>query len=820
MFNWFKKSGFTAHVESINALEGEFQALDNKGFFEESKRLEERAKNGEPLDLLLPRAFALVREVAKRTLGQRHYDVQLMGGIALHEGKIAEMRTGEGKTLAATLPAYLNALPKKGVHVVTVNEYLAKRDTVWMGQIYHALGLSVSCLTHNGAFRYDPEFKPNDKNRDEKRDVLGGFLVEESYLRPISRGEAYHADITYGTNHEFGFDYLRDNLAHRREDQVELAHNFAIIDEVDSILIDEARTPLIISAPDAESSEYYKTFARLVGRITKETDYVVDEKLRSVDITDHGITAIEQSLGIKNLYDPEHLRLTHYLQESLRAKELFLKDRDYVVKDNKILIVDQFTGRLMLGRRYSGGLHQAIEAKEGVRVEQESRTYASISIQNYFRLYQKLSGMTGTAQTSAEEFDKVYGLEVVTIPTHKSMVRNDNPDMIYKSEGAKYNAIVKDIKARQERGQPVLLGTVSIEKNEELSRHLNNAGIRHEILNAKNNEREGAIIAQAGKPGAVTVATNMAGRGVDIILGGNPGDKNDAEKVRSEGGLHVIGTERHESRRIDNQLRGRAGRQGDPGSSQFFLSLEDDLMRIFGGDRIQGLMQTLKVPDDMPIQAKMIDRAVSQAQGKVEGRNFDARKHLLDFDDVLNKQRRAMYRKRQGILENKEVIFGENRLQDSEENNNKKELEKISLTPQTVSLVLSVFDMIWMHHLENMEALEESVRLRAYGQHDPLIEYRREGKMFFENALIDFEKWLQENKEKLKGLQTNENQNTHHHSHGILSHSETSHIHSPLSVNNKIGRNDPCYCGAINPVTGEVYKYKKCGLINAPHHKK
>jgi preprotein translocase subunit SecA len=807
--NFFPKKSKAKEITEINALEIEMQALTEEGLQEASKLLQQKARNGEPLNELLPRAFALVRETARHTLHQRHFDAQIMGGLVLHQGKIAEMRTGEGKTLAATLPAYLNALSGKGVHVVTVNEYLAKRDTVWMGQIYDMLGLTTACLVHNSAFMYDPQYKrehlhKTNHERDEERDTLGSFRVEESYLRPISRREAYEADITYGTNHEFGFDYLRDNLAHDKENQVQSrggqvnAHNYAIIDEVDSILIDEARTPLIISAPDAASSEFYQTFARVVARLEKEKDYSVDEKLRSVDITNEGITAVEKALNVSNLYAPEHLRLTHYLQESLRAKELFLKDRDYVTKDGKIIIVDQFTGRLMQGRRYSGGLHQAIEAKEGVHVEQESRTYASISIQNYFRMYNKLSGMTGTAETSAEEFDKVYNLEVETIPTNKPMIRKDDSDLIYKTKEAKYNAIIEDIKKRQEKRQPVLVGTVSIEKNEELSHHLTQSGIKHEVLNAKNNEREGAIIAQAGKPGAVTIATNMAGRGVDIILGGNPPEEEDADIVRANGGLHVIGTERHESRRIDNQLRGRAGRQGDPGSSQFFLSLEDDLMRIFGGDRIHGLMETLKMPDNMPIQTKMINRAIGQAQTKVEGRNFDARKHLLDFDDVLNKQRKAIYTKRQNILSQKKVTVitsstrpesGENVLNETEQRE-----EIVQLSEQMLPLVLGAFDMVWMHHLENMEALQESVRLRAYGQHDPLVEYRRESKMLFEQVRYDFNQWMQENKSRLEELV--EHRNEHIHKHHVLKR-------QTINTHKKIGRNDPCPCGSGK-------KYKRC----------
>jgi len=809
----------------VNALELEIKALTDAGLLEESQKLKEAAQKNDNLDSLLPRAFALARESAKRTLGQRPFDVQILGAIALHQGKIAEMKTGEGKTLAATMPAYLNALSGRGVHVVTVNEYLAKRDTVWMGQIYHALGLKVACLVHEGAFIYDPLFTRTNADTtqinaesprqsallDKERDTTGGYLVQTQYLRPIVRKDAYLADITYGTNHEFGFDYLRDNLATNIKQQVQRGHNYAIIDEVDSILIDEARTPLIIAAPDTESSGYYKTFSRVVSRLVKDVDYLVDEKLKSVELTQLGIDKVEKGLGIKELFGPENLRLTHYLYESLKAYALFLRDRDYVVKDGEIVIVDPFTGRLMLGRRYSGGLHQAIEAKEGVNVRNETKTYASISIQNYFRLYKKLAGMTGTAQTSAEEFDKVYGLEVVSIPTNQPMMRKDEPDLIYKTLEAKYNAIVKDVKERYEKGQPVLIGTVSIEKNEILSKYLRNAGIPHEVLNAKNNEREGAIIAQAGKLKSVTVATNMAGRGVDIILGGNPPDILEAQKIKDLWGLHVIGTERHEARRIDNQLRGRSGRQGDPGSSQFFLSFEDDLMRIFGAERIKSLMNVLKVPEDMPIQAKMLSKAIEQAQSKVEGFNFDARKHLLDYDDVLNKQRLSIYKKRQELLEKHELrIMNNEPGQENDEIKSKNHNSKFIIPDSALPIVLGVLDFLWMSHLENMESLAESVRLRAYGQHDPLIEYRREGYMLFNKLLEDLEKWVEENKERFQNQEAR-----------IMNKESKPIIHdSKFIIQGKIGRNDPCPCGAINPATGEVYKYKKCGLINASHHKK
>ena len=663
-------------VVKINNLEKDFEIFSDDQLKEKTRQLKEKL-GGDPTSAQfnLPEAFALVREAAKRTLNQRHFDVQLVGGMVLHEGKIAEMKTGEGKTLVATLPAYLNALEGNGVHVVTVNDYLAKRDAIWMGQIHHFLGLIVGCITHEKSYIYDPSIEQkttskqisnsNDKNskRDEMRDTVGGFKVVESYLRPCSRKEAYAADITYGTNNEFGFDYLRDNMAYDLSQQVQCparnasqhsdagrGYNYAIVDEVDSILIDEARTPLIISAPDMESSRWYQEFARIIPKLDAKTDYEVDEKMKAVTLTEAGIAKVEKILGMGNIYEEKGIKYVHHLEQSLRAEVLFKKDRDYVVKDGQVVIVDEFTGRLMPGRRWSGGLHQAVEAKEGVRVQPESLTLASITFQNYFRMYKKLAGMTGTAATSAEEFDKVYNLDVITVPTNKPMQRLELPDRIYKSENGKFTALVREIKERHIQGQPILVGTTSIEKNEYIGKLLDREGIPHEILNAKQHEKEGEIIAQAGKFGAVTIATNMAGRGVDIILGGNPSSAAEAETVRGVGGLHVIGTERHEARRIDNQLRGRSGRQGDPGSSQFFISLEDDVMRIFGGERIKSLMGVLKIPEDQPIEAKMLSGALESAQSKIEGMNFDMRKHLLDYDDVLNKHREVIYKKRKEML--------------------------------------------------------------------------------------------------------------------------------------------------------------------------
>src|SRR3989338_2549309 len=572
-------------AEKVTALEKGLQSLSLEDLRGKSLELKKRAEGGETFDVLLPEAFALIRETSFRTLSQRHFDVQLIGGIVLHEGKIAEMKTGEGKTLTATLAAYVNALQGKGVHIVTVNDYLAKRDMVWMGQIFNALGLSVACIVHDASYIYDPTYQANAT--DELRDTMGGFKVQESFLRPVTRKEAYAADITYGTNNEFGFDYLRDNMAHDLSAKAQRGHNFAIVDEVDSILIDEARTPLIISAPDTESSKWYLEFAKIIPGLKAQEDFEVDEKLRAVTLTDGGITKIEKTLGVQDIYQEKGITYLHHLEQALKAQILFEKDKDYVVKDGQVIIVDEFTGRLLPGRRYSGGLHQALEAKERVMVQPESLTLASITFQNYFRMYKKLAGMTGTAATSAEEFSKVYNLDVVALPTNKPMIRKDLPDRIYKNQAAKFEAVVKEVKERYSKGQPVLIGTVSIQKNESLGKLLERSGIPHQVLNAKQHEREGEIIAQAGRLGAVTVATNMAGRGVDIVLGGNPPNTDEADKVRGLCGLHVIGTERHEARRIDNQLRGRSGRQGDPGSSQFFVSLEDDLLRIFGGERIQ-----------------------------------------------------------------------------------------------------------------------------------------------------------------------------------------------------------------------------------------
>ena len=593
---------------------------------------------------VLPEAFACVREAAKRTLKMRHYDVQLLAGIALHQGQIAEQKTGEGKTLAATLPLYLNALEGKGAHLITVNDYLSSRDCGWMGPIYHQLGLKVGVIVHEAAFLYDPAFT-NEKHTDERL----------SRLRPVSRREAYEADITYGTNNEFGFDYLRDNMVGELEQMAQRSLHYSIVDEVDSILIDEARTPLIISAPDIESTDKYYQFAKLVTELKENEDYNVDEKMRAATLSEAGVSKMEKLLGVDNIYTDRGISEVHHIEQALKAHALFKRDRDYVVNDGEVIIVDEFTGRMMFGRRYSEGLHQAIEAKEGVTVQRESRTLATITFQNYFRLYNKLAGMTGTAATEAEEFSKIYNLDVAVIPTNQQMVRQDLPDRIYKNEEAKFQAVVDEVKERSLAGQPILIGTISIEKNELLGQLLERSGVSAQILNAKQHEKEAQIISQAGRVGAVTVATNMAGRGVDIKLGGDPIDPAEEEKVKAAGGLFILGTERHESRRIDNQLRGRGGRQGDPGQSQFYVSLDDDLMRIFGSERIKKVMETLRVPDDMPIENRMISRSLEAAQKKVEGFHFDTRKHLVEYDDVLNKHRETIYKKRLEALAGKNL---------------------------------------------------------------------------------------------------------------------------------------------------------------------
>lgn len=627
-------------VNKINVLEDGLKSLTDTELYEKTIVFKKQLKSGKSLDDILPAAFAVVKETSWRVLGLRHFDVQLIGGIVLHKGQISEMKTGEGKTLVATLPLYLNALEEKGVHLVTVNDYLARVGAGWMAPVFHALGLSVSVIIHENALMYDPDYI------DEEQ-----FDERLKHFRKISRREAYRCDITYGTNNEFGFDYLRDNMVYSLDQMVQRQLHYSIVDEIDSILIDEARTPLIISAPAEESTDRYMKFSQLVERLEENEDYNIDEKMRAATLTEAGIAKMEKWLGVENIYVSGGVKDIHHIEQALKARVLFKKDKDYVVKDGEIIIVDEFTGRLMPGRRYSEGLHQAIEAKEGVKVQKESQTMATITFQNLFRMYNKLSGMTGTAVTEAEEFHKIYDLETIVIPTNKPNIRRDHNDLIYRTKEDKFNAVIKEIKNKNEKGQPVLIGTISIETNEMLADLMEREGLKPQMLNAKNHQREAEIIAQAGKVGAITLATNMAGRGVDIVLGGNPVDEEEQKKVLALGGLHVLGTERHESRRIDNQLRGRSGRQGDPGSSQFYVSAEDDLMRIFGGDRMKKLMKTMNLPPDVPIENKMISRSIESAQKKVEGNNFDTRKHLVEYDDVINKHRLVIYKKRLEILE-------------------------------------------------------------------------------------------------------------------------------------------------------------------------
>lgn len=755
----------TKRVKDINVLEPKYTKLSDAKLREQTKVLKERLKK-ESLDQILPDAFAVVREVANRTLKQRHFDVQLIGGMVLHEGNVAEMKTGEGKTLVATLPLYLNALSGKGAHLVTVNDYLARIGAGWMAPIYHFLGLSVGVIIPDESFIYDPKHVDNSHG-DERL----------SHLRPATRQEAYNADITYGTNNEFGFDYLRDNMVRELDQLSQRELNYAIVDEVDSILIDEARTPLIISAPAVTSGSAYAQFSKVARQLKVDVDCEVDEKRKAVVLTDEGVEHVQKILGIDNLYATDNIRTIYHLEQALRAQTLFKRDKDYVItKEGEIVIVDEFTGRLLKGRRYNEGLHQAIEAKEGVEVQEESMTLATISFQNYFRLYDKLSGMTGTAMTESEEFHEIYKLDTVEIPPNKKISRDDKPDRIYQSEAGKFKSIVAEIKKLHQRGQPVLVGTVSIEKNELLANMLKKAGVPHHLLNAKNNEREAAIVAKAGQKGSVTLATNIAGRGTDIILG---------DGVKELGGLFVLGSERHESRRIDNQLRGRAGRQGDPGVTQFFVSTEDDLMRIFGGDRIAGIMNRLKVDDETPIENRMISRSLEAAQKKVEGFNFDQRKNVVQYDDVMNRHRKAIYSMRREILNQPEISkrikamideeanalatsplltsdefedivkevfpFDEKTLDkifDSDSNQFEgvlkvaahelydkqlKNFDKEIMAKVERDIYLQILDNLWMQHLENMDHLREGIHWISVGQRDPLVEYRRQGQIIFDD---------------------------------------------------------------------------------------
>jgi len=787
-------------VNRINELGPEFERLSDDALRARTDEFKSRLKAGSLLDELLPEAFAAVREAARRTINQRHFDVQLLGGIVLHQGKIAEMKTGEGKTLVATLPLYLNSLTGQGCHLATVNDYLARRDPYWMSPIYHALGVSVASIypqqspdEQSPARIYDPDYDSGDSRW--------------CHFRPISRREAYQADIIYGTSSEFGFDYLRDNMVVELSRYVQRQLNYAIVDEVDNLLIDEARTPLIISGPAEEAGQKYQIFARLVPRLRQDEDYAVDEKTRTANLTDAGISNMERMLKREgllkspNLYDPANYALTRHLDNALKAHALFKRDRDYVVKDGQVIIVDEFTGRLMFGRRYSEGLHQSIEAKEHVRVQQESRTFATVTIQNYFRMYEKLGGMTGTAATEAEEFHKIYNLEVVIIPTHKPMIREDFPDQIYKDEDAKFKAVVREVEELHRQGQPVLIGTVSIEKSEYLSDRLKRKGIPYQVLNAKNHQKEADIIAQAGRPGTVTVATNMAGRGVDIILGGNPEGRDENEwqeeheRIVRSGGLHIIGTERHEARRIDNQLRGRAGRQGDPGSTRFYASLEDDLVRQFGGDRIKSFMSWAGLDENTPIENKLVNKSIENAQVRVEGHHFDMRKHLVEYDDVVNKQRELIYAERkkilsgadlkanilsmvaeeiqamaashagnghgvdrdlEGLISDVSTIFPlpppvnaaalsqlkpeqiEERLTGEAKalyEEREKELDPDNMRMLERLVMLRTIDSLWIEHLTNMEDMRQQAGWQSLRQVQPVDAYKREGYKQFQVLL-------------------------------------------------------------------------------------
>jgi preprotein translocase subunit SecA len=907
-------------VAQVNALEPAMQRLDDAALRGKTDELRKRLAEGADIETLLPEAFAVCREAAGRTLRMRHFDVQLIGGMVLHRGTIAEMATGEGKTLVATLPAYLNALTGKGVHIVTVNDYLAKRDAQWMGPLYDALGLSVGVIQHEASFVYDPAYATPD--------------VRLTALRPIERRAAYHCDITYGTNNEFGFDYLRDNMRFSLDELVQRHLHYAIVDEVDSILIDEARTPLIISGPAEESTELYYKIDRIIPKLKRaativegklseieeqrEGDYIVDEKSKAVSLTEQGIASCERLLNVDNLYDPQHITMLHHVQQGLRAHALYKRDVDYVVKDGEVIIVDEFTGRMMPGRRWSDGLHQAVEAKEGVRIERENQTLATITFQNYFRMYDKLAGMTGTADTEAEEFGKIYKLEVTVIPTNRALLRVNAPDVVYKTEREKFDAVAKDIIARNEKGQPVLVGTVSIEKSEAVSKLLKKRGVRHEVLNAKYHEREAEIVAQAGRAGAVTIATNMAGRGTDILLGGNPDflskeilrkrgldpatasaeerasalaearqiTEPEHKRVVDLGGLHIVGTERHESRRVDNQLRGRSGRQGDPGSSHFYLSLEDDLLRIFGSQRIQRIMERLGMEEGEPIEHKLVTRAIATAQKRVENHNFEIRKHLLEYDDVMNKQREIIYGMRRQILDGEsqadtvaewiedlvagtldgyaseaahvddwdlagltealhrqfdvkiapaqfEDLAGREALQTLVDEavkqryeERERELGKELMRALERHEMLIVIDTQWKDHLLSIDHLKEGIGLRGFGQRDPLTEYKKEAFDLFQDVVERVKAAVVERLFKVQVVRDAPMELP-----AVTAWADARESRGELPAQpgappmpmparpapkpavaqrtptgEKIGRNDPCYCGSGK-------KYKKCHLL-------
>ncbi len=863
-----------SYVDEINLLEPSYSSMTDEQLSGKTFEFKSRLEAGETIDAILNDSFAVVREVSNRLLNMRHFDVQLIGGVVLHEGKIAEMRTGEGKTLVATLPVYLNALEGKGVHVVTVNDYLAKRDARWMGPVYHFLGLTVGVIQHDSSFLYDPEYISGDSRL--------------KHLRPCTRQEAYRADITYGTNNEFGFDYLRDNMKYDLLEFSQRELNYAIVDEVDSILIDEARTPLIISGPSEESTGKYYTINRIVPNLKADVDFKIDEKLKSVTLTDAGNEKVEKLLNLKNLYDPSNIALIHHVNQSLRAHHLFKRDVDYVVKDEEVIIVDEFTGRLMPGRRWSDGLHQAIEAKEGVKIASENQTLATITFQNYFRMYNKLAGMTGTADTEAAEFAQIYNLEVLVIPTNVPMIRLDHPDSIYKTEKAKFNAVTQDIETCHHQGQPVLVGTTSIEKSEKLSQILSKKGIKHSVLNAKYHEKEAEIIAQAGRFGAITIATNMAGRGTDIVLGGNHEglakellkDKDNYTqdeyktalekakeicskerlKVLDAGGLHIIGTERHEARRIDNQLRGRSGRQGDPGSSRFYLSLEDDLLRIFGSDKINGIMNFLNMQEDMPVENKMVTKGIENAQKRVEAHNFDIRKHLLEYDDVMNKQRKEIYSFRReaftseslkskiyeiadteidelltiycpedssvgewdlsglentiyglfsaktdlqetgSVSEIKEILTSSVR---HEYENKEQEIGLETIRYLERVMFLQTIDNQWKDHLLSLDRLKEGIGLRGYAQKDPLVEYKRDAFDLFGDMSQRIRAEVLQRLFKIQIKKEGADLSIKPEQKIQYNRNDSADSRQPIKKERKTGRNDPCPCGSGK-------KYKKC----------
>ncbi len=910
MFKWLAKLGgdsserevkkLSEVVERVNALEPDVQALPDEALRAQTAELRRRLQDGETLDDLLPEAYAAVREAARRTTGKRPYDVQLMAGAVLHSGRIAEMKTGEGKTLVATLPLYLNALEGRGAHLVTPNDYLSRLGGGWMGPIYHVLGLSVGVIAHEFAALYDPSFNDPARHPDERL----------NHWRPVPRREAYTADITYGTNNEFGFDYLRDNMVWELDQKVQRELHYAIVDEVDNILIDEARTPLIISGPAEEANELYEVCARVVRTLRAapkapegydedlDADVIVDEKYRAATLTERGTDRVERALHVQNLYDPANFQLTHYLDNALKAQFLYHRDDQYIVNDQgEIVIVDEFTGRLMPGRRYSEGLHQAIEAKEGVRIQRENVTLARITFQNYFRMYHKLAGMTGTAWTEREEFQKIYNLDVVVIPTHRPMIRGDEPDLVYKTESAKFGAVVEEIAALNEAGRPVLVGTTSVEKSEHLSKLLHRRGVPHEVLNAKQHEREAWVVAQAGRPAAVTLATNMAGRGVDILLGGNPDGlvdeflkragikpaeatdeqravayaeavaqcERDADRVRLLGGLHVLGTERHEARRIDNQLRGRSGRQGDPGSSRFFVSLEDELMRRFGGASIAGLMDRLGLEEEVPLEHPWVTKAIENAQQKVEAYNFDIRKHVVEYDDVLNRQRDVVYGDRDRVLSEEtlkplimewveetlvamtdQALAGDRREWDLEalrpqverifplpESFSWDEIERLTDREEVVDhllelaeaaydqkeqalgpelmrklervWILNVIDRLWIQHLTAIDDLREGIGLRAYGQRDPLIEYKVEAARMFDELQLAIRTEVVATIYHLQVQQPAPQPRPRPRFFGGDGRGDGTNGASrqPVRAGAKVGRNEPCPCGSGR-------KYKKC----------